>query len=402
MPKVTRRTYKVYDWICPSCGQQQELFITDKKGKEFKSGNCIYCGSQRPMNDDSIWTSPKSGSSTEFSESLNTRLCAHCQVPFSATLSDCPKCGNPLDTDDSEAMVVNKPSGTIIPASEFLKKRASRTSTASSVLPVSVPKIERGFPPVAKLRETGGMFGNITLGTILGVLGVIGFCAVMFFLLFLGSKTHEENLTVEKLAWNRWVEVSYVETSTGTCWEGSCPSGYQELSRTSENYYSGEDVPVGSRTEVCEDCGSRQVYVGLGPEYLCDTNFVDGVEEDVYCQDEMYETEHYDTEVPVTIYATATPYKRDKIRYELDTTLTKNIQTGWIESGNPYWPEPRLSNEKLTGKRGGEYSVVFRSEKGEIRRQSFDEDKIWGSFYVGQNFPNSKVNTFGSIVELSP
>jgi hypothetical protein len=381
---------KRVQWFgCANCGHQQ-----------VRSPQCVKCGAPRdPKNTN--WINKWSvATMADVIDAKNTTQCDSCQTVYDKRDETCPYCGEETKgTQFDPPKVLNVPKTPEYTVSQGVTEtvEVAHYSAEAASEPTKLTS-----EPTRLVNPFGPLFTYIGIGV---SITLVLMC--LWLVLFTGR---DQSMTVVRHEWNQYIEVSYTSTSTGECWEGDCPSYDRFVSSDTEDYYSGASIKVDEEFEDCTNCESD--YVCGEPdvtiEEACTSYIEDGVEyeecHDVRVEHPNCETIYYDSTVVVSIYGTATPYAREKIYYEIDETLYKNIETGWQVGTDTYFPVYQLNpfnDERFTGVACGSYKIFLEDPDGDLHDYTFacTEQPIWLDIADGTVI-NTKVNMLGGLLSI--
>lgn len=387
MGKVVKRTVtpKAVRWYkCSACGHEQP-----------RSESCIQCGQPRDPKNTKWLSKTSSATSVDVENAQNTVRCDSCDSPFDRRLKACPECGEPFqkssDWDPPKVKVADTSSEIRYPESK-----------------IEPPEYPWSYQPrdISPTRSSGLPKWAIYVGIGLAIMAVF----FLVSLLIANSIPHSTTVVLQDHVWRQYVEVSWIQTDPGDCWEGSCPAYTREISRNTQDYYSGERIKTGTEPYTCYDCEYEMVCEPDTTETREKTTCEDYEEDGVTyteCTTEEYnvtvpgecEKDYYPVEKERDVYGTATPYPRDKIYYEIDSVQTCKIWTDWVSGVETYYPEyhpdPRRQ-ETFTGDRGGEYQWVLVDVKREkVYQYPIEDIQYWMSIPNGTKMEAEVSNLLG-------
>lgn len=328
--------------------------------------------------------------------------CGSCGVANLATASTCDECGEPRDSNDDVAGVYTYVSGKDAIGVALSTPEQIETDRTDTVLrsadklqaledgPVVMPSRTLSSDALprhgitARLEKVGNsVITSFHLGE-RQVLYKVG-AAIVAVLMLLGGvtfayntfiKTHEVDLTVKQLAWERQVEVEEYRTLTLDDW--SVPSdGRIQSSRPAIHHYNKVFDHKERRVRKVPE---RKLTGSHQEKYACGSTTVDrgnGFFENktTYCSRTVndYKTVYRDEPYFVDIYRDE-PVYRTKYIYQVDRWVTNYFDRA-NEGTSPYWPIPEnLGKKQRVGdERHQSYIVHLVDEEGRKHERKLDE-----------------------------
>ena len=341
-------------WPCSSCG-------TINDGSETI---CCQCGSpredhERPIfsTEDPVVTNPEELAKANAGSHLT---CGHCGANSPRGTTQCPGCGNPIDSEDKERpvekVVQYSPSGDSSPV-------FGQSRTPGTVARLDIPEGKK--TPAVSLMERE-MEGNTRRETspsglrttnlaallrriLVPASVVIGLALLVWVIYFFFFDTHEEYGVVRSVSWSRGISVERLNTEIQEDW--SVPFEGRLLS-SREKQRSTREVVIGINKKTCKVQGNRR---DLGNGY-----YDDGVKE-VDCSEKITRTE---------------PVMDTWYTYEIDVWRHHRSVVTSGQGFNPYWGEVQLGYRE---RRGGS------TEKYVLHIQNSSEEAAQGREYVTSN-----------------
>lgn len=332
---------------CTQCGAPQpddvefeqvtgaELIKDKKVEARVKAGpdiHCPYCGARNPGN---VKTCSQCGGDLIEGERREHGRVLGAYKKEEAQFIPCPNCG----ADNLETAKLCSQCG-----ASLYKEKIEKETTES--LPTSLGQPEkRGVPVIL---------------TIILTAIVIGVAA----LIFLSIRTKTVTGTVERVGWERSIEIEGLVPIEYRDWQDNIPID-GEILDCQEEIRTIEEEPQPNSQEVC------------GTPYSIDTG--SGYAEVV--QDCEYHV--YDNLCTYTV---------------LDWAVIETISQ---EGSNfyPEWPETVLSSEQRQGEQNEVYLVYFDTASGELR-YSLTDFQLFQEFQLGTVW-DLEINTFGGIQSVS-
>lgn len=411
---------------CPECGDPRNAILTPEEKPYFPKG-------AREVTDPSELELARAGPDWN---------CGHCGKANRGTARSCEGCGKPLDYDDTVGRRIrydtSSPEKVELPdpMSERIEddlERATRVVEGKGEVP---RRLEDLTVDASLLRREGELAGRVRgyledmqdddesladrfnehftsppKAVLIGggvvvalVVVVVAFFGVRYF-----TASVTKDVTVEKLTWERRVEVEQYKTLTKSDWD--YPSDARVLDSSEEireyrtviddyrtEHYTGYESR--SREELEEyDCSTK---TDTGNGYLESDNKVCTRKKTVFEQVPVQKTRR----VPITheepIYGTMYTYQVDRW-----------VTSRWVESNgegkeNVRWPEPSdlkrgegslIGKERIGDVRLDAYKVYVKDDQKRTHDQEVDFN-TWKKLNVGEKIPakfNKRTDNFIGI-----
>ncbi|GAB4501115.1 MAG: hypothetical protein Fur0035_06560 [Anaerolineales bacterium] len=301
------------DIHCPYCGTRNPA---DAK-------NCAHCGG------DLVEGAKRLAGLVVAAQKKASVTCAACGAENSSDAARCLRCGAGLGLAGQIPTA-----GTAAPAS------------AGNAAPTAAGKIPgAGFRPWMALP----------------LIAFLLVCCVALGYFFL--RTDSFSGVVQRVAWERTIEIESLQQVTRQTWRDQVPAGAETLACHSE-VRSTQDQPAPGAQEVC------------GAPYTVDRG--NGYAETV--QDCVYKI--YD----------------DYCSYTALAWVVSDRAQARGEDLSPYWPQVAVNETTREGARGENYWVYFSTNKGEMEYQT-SEAGLFGTFTPGSEWLLT-VNGLGQIVDV--
>lgn len=178
-------------------------------------------------------------------------------------------------------------------------------------------------------------------------------------LIFYFTRTHEAELTVTAVQWQRSIEVEEFRTLTEQKWEDEVPNDARVQSRRRE-FHHNDKRQVGTR-EV-EKTYTERVQVGTKRVKTGTKDLGNGYFEDVYKNEPVYENRERTKTVSEPIYVDV-PVYRDKVTYQVDRWIVARTERAEGQDNAPQWPKLMEGPKLRAGKRAEKY-LLFLKEAG--------------------------------------
>ncbi len=337
---------------CGSCGAPQP---DDVEFKQFTK--------QELLKDEKLIERAKAGADIH---------CAYCGTRNSATAETCSQCGSDISegTQRESGRVVGAfktgPEDEVpCPACEAMNPESARMcAECGSPLIHHEDEIEHAID-AAYIGPDGQTKPRRKIPVIFIVVFVL-ICIGAVVIAVLSGRTTDVSGVVQDARWERSVPIEAFGAVEHDDWLDSVPSDAENMSCQQEYRYTSSS-PVGHYEEVCgtpysEDTGSGFAEVVQDCEYR--------IYED-YCS---YTVEEWSV---------------------VDTAVMSG------SNFSPIWPDPSLSADQRLGSTGKEtYTIVFAAGKETYSYETNNLDEYL-QYQIGSTW-NLGVNTFGSILEISP
>jgi hypothetical protein len=223
--------------------------------------------------------------------------------------------------------------------------------------------------------------------------GVVLLALLAFFL----TRTHDAQLTVTGVEWQRSVEVEEFRTLTQEAWENEVPGDARVISRRREHHHDRQ-VQVGTRTE--QETYTERVQVGTRKVKVGTRDLGNGYFEDVYRDEPVYESRERTRTVEKPVYRSE-PVYMDKVKYEVDRWVVARTEQAGGQDNAPVWPQVDESARRRTGKRTEKYVVRLRDPaEGDTYEEEVSAD-VFARFAPGSTC-RGRVNRLGMLVEVFP
>ena len=347
-------------WKCPYCG-------TVNRGRDL---DCVGCGATRDR-EVKFFLDEAAPEVTDEAQLRAARegpewVCETCGSSNPSARDACAQCGAPRGGSQSrEVVMVGQPAAPPPPHAPAFG--------SSGLL--------RGW-------RTPVIGCGVTL-----LLTVVGLVSLAVFL----TRTHEAQLTVTGVEWQRSVEVEEYKTLTEQAWEDEVPSDARVLSRSREHHHDRQ-VQVGTRQE--EESYTERVQVGTRRVKTGTRDLGNGYFEDVYKDEAVYEDRRRTRTVDRPVYRSEPVYK-DRVRYEVDRWTVVQTERAGGQDNAPVWPRVPEGPKRREGKRAEKYTVrLVDPQGGETYEEDVSSDDFAG-FVPGATCP-ARINRLGTLVELVP
>lgn len=368
-------------WPCSSCG-------TINDGPETI---CCQCGNpredhERPIfsKEDPVVTDPEELAKANSGSHLT---CGHCGSNSPRGTTQCPGCGNPIDSEDKERpvekVVQYAPSGDSAPVLE-------QSRTPGTVARQGIPEGKK--PPAVSLRdramadntrrETSPLGSRTTnlaaplrrilvpASVVIGLVALL--VSVIYFFFF---ATHEEYGVVRSVSWSRSIAVERLNTEVQEDW--SVPFDGRLLS-SREKQRSTREVVIGVKNKKCKVQGTPR---DLGNGY-----YDDGVKE-VDCSEKITRTE---------------PVMDTWYTYEVDVWRHHRSVVTSGQSFKPYWGEVQLGYRERRGGSTESYVLHIQNSSEEVAQR---REYVTSNMATWQSFPpgtavTMDVNRVSSVLAI--
>ncbi|MCP4443681.1 MAG: hypothetical protein GY810_32655 [Aureispira sp.] len=355
---------KVYvgRWDCDQCGNKMI------KGPETK---CPNCGSSRPK--DVQFYMPTEAEVVRNQNEIKKAkagadwLCSFCETQNKVWDKVCQSCGNDRQVNDGDKFLdVKEYNLGEVPRGG---KKTHRTQQNENY------RQQENFYRHKSHGKAVEVEINPAFKKMLPVLGVVA--VIVAVLLFIGLRSSEVSVTVERFEWNRTIAVEKYKEVTEEAWE--IPSGGRELERFQAIHHH-DRVSDGYVTKT------RTVSEKVGTEdYVCGKRDMgNGYFEDKMCTRDVYRDreETYREEVFKKVPVYRTKYKFAIFRWKkINPVKTSD------SNKNPEWGDVSHieANENLReAGRKEVYTIVVRDEKSETHRHDISRSK-WDRLTIGQS-----------------
>jgi hypothetical protein len=334
-------------WDCPQCGHK------GNRGSEIK---CSACGRVRGQEVGFYLAEDAEEVVDEAARARATAgadgICEYCQATTPASQTHCKSCG----------------------AERTEKRREVK------VLP---DQLEPAAPDPTPKRSSKR--GWLVAGAVL--LALFGSCLFLF-------RSKESRMTLEKLSWERQVEVEQYKTVVEEKWRNELPGAARVLS-TERRVHHHDKIQVGTRrvshtVDEQVQTGTRRVKTGtrdLGNGYF----------EDVYDDQPVYETRQRTVTEDEPVYR-EDPVYADWCRYEIDKWVPAGVQKASGEDGAARWPDVASGPTQRPGKMTEKYRAIFRDADGKAHEWEPDYDH-WKPLRAGEQY--RVVTRMGKVTGLA-
>jgi hypothetical protein len=247
---------------------------------------------------------------------------------------------------------------------------AERTEKKREVKDILDQPAAPAAPPPKKKSSTGLIVGLV------GALALVATCGVCVF----GSS--EKQTKLDKVSWERTVEVEKFGTVTEEGWKDELPSGARVQSTTSKVHHSNH-IQTGTRQvskQVDEkvQTGTRTVKAGK-------RDLGNGMFEDITREEPVYEHRSKTVTTDEPVYRDDPVYK-DWCRYEIEKWHKDRVERAAGDDLAPSWPAAKLADKEREGKKAETYLAVFKDDKGKTydwKKAPFDQ---WKGLEVGRAY----------------
>lgn len=267
---------------------------------------------------------------------------------------------------------------------------------------LSAEALPRGSVTDVQPVKTGGLRPRrsvaILAASLAGIL-LVGSSVSLIYANFI--KTEPVDLTVQRLSWERQVEIEEFRTLTEEDW--SVPSdGRIQRSFTAIHHY---DRVLDHYDKETRQIGERVKSGSHSESYVCGSTTVDNgngtfTQEDTSCTREVddYTTVYHDETYKVPVYR-QDPVYRTRYVYQVDRWLTDHFETA-SGASNPTWPViPMLDAQQRVGdERRQSYDVILRDEEGRMFERSLGQ-KTW-SHLEDDEVVHAEQNRQGSVTNI--
>jgi ribosomal protein L37E len=331
---------KVGRWDCPVCGH---------KGNLGPQTHCESCGS--PRSPHVQFYLPDDAEEVKLKEKLIAAKagadweCEYCGAENRAMAKVCHSCGNPRDLTE--------------------KQRTEKTIQIAAE-PIDHPSVPIPEPPADK--QGSGWWWKAALILIAIAVG-------LYYLVF---KTHDEQVEVIRMRWERKTNLQHYTWVEESAWE--LPAKAQ-LIRKERAIHHTNQVPNGSVTKtrtVEVQTGTKKVKVGV-------KDLGNGYFEDIYEERPVYskKKETYQETVYKDVPVFQTLYHFKIQRWKDEKPLQRQGEGNEPQNPKPKFADPE--NWKL-GETKGYYWLTFRTANNKIDSLVASEDRFetWRKISVGQ------------------
>ncbi len=240
----------------------------------------------------------------------------------------------------------------------------------------------------SKKEKSSNKFNTIWKSALIAIL-----IAISFFGIFLLVKPKEYEITVNKLSWERCIDIERYQTVKENDW--NLPSGGRLL-YTRREYSHSEQVldhyETRTRSVARERISGYETYVSgtrdLGNGYF----------EEITSERPIYETYYEDETYQEPIYRTEPVYKT-KYYYEIDKWLYERSVKTKGNNKSPYWGKTRLGSDERISSKSETYTVKGidkKKDKDLSFTLSLDD---WLTLEVGQSLKVKITLGKGEIIE---
>jgi hypothetical protein len=222
---------------------------------------------------------------------------------------------------------------------------------------------------------------------------VVGIIALAFYL----TRTHEAQLTVTGVHWERSIEVEELQTLTEQAWENELPSDARPISRRRE-FHHNDKIQTGTRK--VDETYTERVQTGTKRVKVGTKNRGNGYFEDVYKDEPVYENRKRTRTVDEPVYRNEPVYK-NRVTYQVDRWKTVRTERAQKDDNSPVWPAVSTGPKRRAGRRAEKYLVLLRdSQSGE----TYEREVAEGEFvrFVPGSTCRAEINNLGTIVKLVP
>lgn len=361
---MARKTigYVEMEWACPSCAAKNP----------GSRQTCLACGAPQPRQ--AAFTLKAGAPLVEDAAALTAARrdadihCPYCGTRNPADAKTCLHCGGDLAEGArrlaGELVSAQKNAAILCPAcgAENLPDAVrcaqcgvglAETATA----PTAAHPAEAGGAPAAEKLPGAGIRPWMALPLI----ALLLVCCVALGYFFL--RTEALSGVVQRVAWQRTIEIESLQQVTRQTWRDQIPAGAETLSCHRE-VRSTQDQPAPGAEEVC------------GAPYTVDRG--NGYAETV--QDCVYKI--YD----------------DYCSYSTLAWLVTDQALARGEDLSPFWPQVALSETQRAGARSETYWAYFDTKNGVMEYQT-SEAGLFGTFAPGSEWLLT-VNGLGQIVDV--
>jgi hypothetical protein len=233
----------------------------------------------------------------------------------------------------------------------------------------------------------------------LKTLGAIAISLIFFFgLIFLYfTRTHDTELAVDNVKWQRSVEVEEYKTLTEQGWENEIPSDARVLSRRRE-FHHNDKIQVGTRP--VEQTYTEKVQVGTKKVKVGTKDMGNGYFKDIYEDKPVYEDKKRTKVVQEPIFRDEPVYK-NKVTYQIDRWKAVKTEQAQGNDNSPLWPKITEGPKIRAGKKTEKYLVTLKdTKKGKIYEQEVAESDF--TRFTPGSICRASINNLGSIKKLDP
>jgi hypothetical protein len=232
----------------------------------------------------------------------------------------------------------------------------------------------------------------------LKMIGAVALSLIVFFglIIIYFTRTHDTDLSVTAVKWQRSVEVEEFKTLTEQAWENEVPSDARILSQRRE-FHHNEKIQIGTRP--VEQTYTEKVQVGTKKVKVGSKDLGNGYFKDIYEDRPVYENKTRTRTVQEPIYRDEPVYKT-KMTYQVDRWKPSRTEQTEGDNNSPVWPKVPEGPKIRAGKRTEKYLVTLKDKKGKTYEQEVSEADF-PQFTPGSTC-RASINNLGTIKKLSP
>lgn len=343
-------------WKCPYCGSVN-------RGRDVE---CTACGAARDK-DVQFFLEEDAPEVTDEAELRAARagaewICETCGSSNAAARETCEQCGAP---------------------------RGGSVRREERFIPVAAPPAP---PAQAMAASKSGCLARLGMPVLAG--GLAALVALVALVVYL-NRSHDVELEVAAVEWQRTVEVEELQTLTEQAWEGEVPPDARVLSSRREVHHT-EQVQVGTRSE--QESYTERVQVGTRKVKVGTRDLGNGYFEDVYRDEPVYENRDRTRTVRKPVYENR-PVYRNRVTYQVDRWQKVRVAELQGQSLTPAWPAVGASPKRREGKRESRYVVTLKDPStGRSYTREVGESEF-SRFAPGATV-KGKINNLGSLVDV--
>jgi hypothetical protein len=248
------------------------------------------------------------------------------------------------------------------------------------------PAVPPQPPPPPPSKSPLKAIGTIALSVIL----------LLGFVIFYFTRTHETDLSVAGVEWQRNIEVEELQTLTEKAWEGEAPSDARIISRNRE-FHHNERIQTGTRP--VEETYTEKVQVGTKKVKVGTKDLGNGYFKDIYEDRPVYEDRKRTRTVQEPIYRDE-PVYRNRLTYQVDRWKTTRTEQAQGNDNSPVWPEVPEGPKIRPGKREEKYLVQLKDPEGKTYQQEVTDAEFLK--FVPGSVWRASINNLGTIKKLEP
>ena len=243
-------------------------------------------------------------------------------------------------------------------------------------------------PAMSKKTQSSNKFNSIWKYALIALL-----IAISFFGIFSLVRPKEYEITVNKLSWERCIDVERYQTVKENDW--NLPSGGRLLYTRSEYSHSKQVI---DHYETRTRSVAKERISGYEPYVSGTRDLGNGYFEEITSERPIYETYYEDETYQEPVYRTEPVYKT-KYYYEIDKWLYERSVKTKGNNNSPYWGKTKLDSDERVSSKSETYTVKGidnKKDKDISFTLSLDD---WSTLEVGQTLKVKITLGKGEIIE---